>query len=173
MPLDILIEALLFYKSAPQKKSTLMKLFAVGEDEFQSALSALSERLKVGAIRLVETDTSIQLVTTPELSEFVETLRKKDLSGDISKAGAETLSVILYREPVSRAEIDRIRGVNSSFILRNLLTRGLVVREAKGSGYEFSISTKLLTHLGVSQKQDLPEFAEIMNEIETFETNQS
>lgn len=173
MSLDILIEALLFYKAAPQSKSKLLKLFAVGEDELTSAINILQTRLQNGATRLIVTETDIQLATAPELSEFVESLRKNELSGDISKVGAETLAIILYREPISRAEIDRIRGVNSSFILRNLLVRGLIIRESTAgtsNGYQFRISPALLQHLGTTNKQALPKFSEFMSAIDAFDT---
>lgn len=174
MSLDVLIEALLFYKAAPQNKAKLMKLFAVPAEEFSAAILTLQNRLQNGATRLLVTDTDIQLTTAPELSEFIETLRKKDLTGDIGKAGAETLAIILYREPISRAEIDRIRGVNSQFILRNLLTRGLITREpAPSNSYQFRISTELLQHLGVSNKQALPKFSEFMTAIDAFNTSES
>lgn len=171
MTLDVLIEALLFYKAVPQSKQKLMKLFAVPEAEFGAALKTLKERLQSGAIRLVETETEVQLATSPELADFVEQLRKQDLSGDIGKAGAETLAIIMYREPISRTEIDRIRGVNSSFILRNLLTRGLITRESiTGNGYQFRISPSLLQHLGVSNKRELPKFSEFMGALDDFDT---
>lgn len=170
MPLDVLIEALLFYKAAPQNKQKLIKLFAVPDDEFSTAISTLKKRLEFGAIRLIETDAEIQLATTSELSTFIESLRKQDLTGEIGKAGAETLAIILYREPISRVEIDRIRGVNSSFILRNLLMRGLINRESiTGNGYQFRISATLLQYLGVTDKRHLPQFSEFMNAIDSFD----
>jgi segregation and condensation protein B len=170
MPLDVLIEALLFYKATPQNKEKLTKLFAVPENELLDAVNVLKKRLEIGATRLIETETDIQLSTAPELSTFVESLQKQELTGDIGKAGAETLAIILYREPISRAEIDRIRGVNSSFILRNLLIRGLIIRESiTGNGYQFRISTTLLQHLGVTNKQNLPHFSEFMNAIDAFD----
>lgn len=169
MPLDVLIEALLFYKATPQKKTALQKMFAIGDvEEWEAALKKLHTRLQSGATRLVETDTELSLSTAPELAEFIESLRKNELKGDIGKAGAETLAIILYREPISRAEIDRIRGVNSSFILRNLLVKGLVEREASGNTYQFSITSELLQQLGVSKKSDLPRFSDFMNAIDTF-----
>ncbi len=169
MPLDILIEGLLFYRASPQNKVTLMKLFACGDDELHEAIEKLRGRLNIGAIRLLESETEIQLVTAPELSEFISSLQKNDLATDIGKAGAETLAIILYKEPVTRGEIDRIRGVNSSFILRNLLTRGLIERETLKGAQKYKISTQLLQHLGVGQKYELPRFAEFMNSIESFE----
>lgn len=171
MPLDILIEGLLFYKSAPQKKASLLKLYSVSADDLTIAIKHLSERLQTGALRLVETDTEISLATAPELALFIEQIRKADIKNDIGKAGAETLSIVLYRGPVSRNEIDRIRGVNSSFILRNLLIRGLIERNAsaKGNGYTFSVTPALLSQLGVPSTSNLPEFSRITDALEQFE----
>jgi len=172
MPLDILIEGLLFYRSAPQKKALLEKMYDVSTEDFRAALDVLRERLTQGATRLLETDTDVELVTAPELAPFIEALRKGDIKSDIGKAGAETLSIILYRNPITRSEIDRIRGVNSSFILRNLLIRGLIERsQAKqGSGYTFSVTPSLLAHLGVTDTRELTDFARITDALETFTT---
>jgi segregation and condensation protein B len=74
----------------------------------------------------------------------------------------------LYREPITRGEIDRIRGVNSSFILRNLQTKGLVERKPYKNSYSYQITPALLMHLGVTSKQDLPHFSEFMSKIDAF-----
>lgn len=170
MPLDILLEGLLFYRSQPLKKATLMKQFGVSEEDFRTTLDTLRQRLEAGATRLLETDSEIELVTAPAIAPFIEELRKQDIKADIGKAGAETLAIILYRGPISRSEIDRIRGVNSSFILRNLLIRGLIERtnEKKGNGYTFAITPTLLAHLGVSRGSELTDFARITDALENF-----
>ena len=169
MPLDILIEGLLFYKSQPLKKAMLAKQFAVSEEDLRTTLDTLRARLEAGATRLLETDTDIELVTAPILAPFIEELRKQDIKSDIGKAGAETLAIVLYRGPISRSDIDKIRGVNSSFILRNLLIRGLIERgEKQGSGYLFKATPSLLAHLGVDRKEGLTEFARITDALETF-----
>ncbi len=173
MNLDVLIEALLFYKAVPQNKKRLIASFGVSDEAFAEALHILRKRLEQGAIRLVETDIEIQLTTAPELSEFVESLRKQDMVGDIGKAGAETLAIVLYREPISRAEIDRIRGVNSAFILRNLMMRGLISRESiTGNGYRFRITPTLLQHLGITDKRSLPKYSEFMSTIDAFDNTE-
>jgi len=168
MPLAALIEGVLFYTGAPQKKSNLLELFDVTTNDLEQAIANLKQRLEAGGVRLLETDLELQLVTAPELSEVVDTLRKGELSQDIGKAGAETLAIVLYREPISRGEIDRIRGVNSAFILRNLMTRGLVERQASKNSHEFRIAPALLQHLGVTHKHELPHFGEFMDAIDTF-----
>lgn len=170
MPLDTLLEGLLFYRAIPLKKSAILKQFAVDESGLEAAIAALQARLEKGALRLIETKTEIQLVTAPALAPFIEDLRKQDMKKDIGKAGAETLAVILYRGVVTRSEIDQIRGVNSSFILRNLMVRGLIERQPtkRGGGYEFSITPELLAHLGVAKQQELTDFARITDALETF-----
>ena len=170
MPIDVLVEGLLFYKSSPQKKTVVMKLFGISESELTTAIATLAERLTAGATRLVETEDEIQLVTCTEMAPIIEALRKTELKADIGKAGAETLAIILYQEPISRAEIDRIRGVNSSFILRNLLIRGLIERSQNKNhtGYVFSITPGLLTYLGVTHKHELPDFAVVATALEQF-----
>ncbi len=175
MPIDILIEGLLFYKSAPQKKAVVRKLFDISEEDLVSSLIIIKERLKSGATRLIETGEDIQLVTAPELAPVIEAMRKSELKADIGKAGAETLAIILYQEPVSRADIDRIRGVNSSFILRNLQIRGLVERlpASTGGSYRYTITPALLAHLGVTSKHDLPDFARITDALEKFAVTSS
>jgi len=170
MPLDILLEGLLFYRSAPLKKQVIMKQFSADIDGLNAAIAALQARLENGALRLIETDLEIQLVTAPALAPFIEDIRKQDMKSDIGKAGAETLAIVLYRGVVTRAEIDQIRGVNSTFILRNLLVRGLIQRQPaeKGSGYAFRIAPELLAHLGVTSTHELVDFARITDALDAF-----
>jgi segregation and condensation protein B len=111
------------------------------------------------------------LGTAKELSPLIEQLTKDELNRDLGKAGLETLSIILYQGPISRADIDYIRGVNSQFIIRNLLIRGLVERvdnpqDARSFLYQTTLS--LLSHLGLSKKEDLPEYTKIREDIESY-----
>lgn len=168
-PIDTLLEGLLFYKATPLKKAVICKLLNITLEELATASVSLDARLQTGAIRLIQTETELQLATAPELAEFIDTLRKTELKSDIGKAGAETLAIILYREPISRAEIDRIRGVNSTFILRNLLMRGLVERATdSGPQHTYHITTELLGMLGVTKKHDLPQYGKILDALDTF-----
>jgi segregation and condensation protein B len=176
MNLDARIEAVLFYKSEPVKKSWLADFFEVSTSEIEQALRVCTATLASRGVRLVMTDTSVQLVTAPEVSETIERVRKEELSGDIGKAGAETLAIVLYRGPLSRAEIDRIRGVNSTFILRNLLIRGLVERRAHPTdsrSWIYAVTPALMNHLGVESRETLPEFGAIMDALDVFEKQQA
>lgn len=167
--LDVQLEGVLFYKAAPMKKRALCTLFAVEENELATALATLEGRLDTGATRLIVTDTEVALVTAPELDPLIDDLRKDEMKRDIGKAGAETLAIVLYRGPISRAEIDRIRGVNSSFILRNLMTRGLVERTTGSKQNQYQVTTDLYAHLGVTKRTDLPGFSETMNALDAYE----
>lgn len=175
MKLESQIEGILFYKTEPVKKLFLADFFDVTPDELESALLALTENLRNRGLSLLSTDTTVQLVTSPELSELIDVLRTDELSRDIGKAGAETLAIILYRGPLTRGEIDRIRGVNSTFIIRNLLVRGLVERRTNPSdsrSFLYAITPSLLQHLGIEKREDMPEFETIMNSLDAFETEQ-
>ncbi len=166
------IHGVLFYKAEPMTLTELARFFEVAEEEIKSAIVTLESELQSGGTRLVRTDTEVELVTSPDIADTIEKLRKDDLKRDIGKAGAETLAIILYRGPVSRAEIDSVRGVNSSFILRNLLIRGLIERRSNPKdqrSFTYAITTELLTHLGITKREELPQFADIMNALDTFE----
>jgi segregation and condensation protein B len=118
---------------------------------------------------LLEKENEITLGTAPELSKLIEDLQKEELNKDLSKASLETLSIVLYKNGVSRAEIDYIRGVNSSFTLRALSVRGLVEKtmDAKDNRrYIYKPSFELLSFMGVKSVEELPEYAEVKNGIE-------
>lgn len=167
--LEKMLEGVLFYKASPQKKPDLCKLLSCTEETLADAVNTLKERLAAGGTSLIETDSDLQLVSSPELDEIIESMRKDELKRDIGKAGAETLSIVLYKGPITRVEIDRIRGVNSGFILRNLLIRGLVERSSVGRTHSFEATPALLAHLGITNKTELPDYSVVLDQLEAFE----
>ncbi|MEX0917555.1 MAG: SMC-Scp complex subunit ScpB [Candidatus Paceibacterota bacterium] len=170
MELSMQLEGVLFYKATPLQKRTLCALLKVKEPELEEAVTALQNRLSGSGTRVVVTDTEVELVTAPELDELIESVRKDELKRDIGKAGAETLAIILYRGPLSRAEIDRIRGVNSSYILRNLMTRGLIERtESTKQSNQYAVTTTLLRHMGVTSRTELSGYTDTMNALDAYE----
>ena len=93
----------------------------------------------------------------------------------MGKAGLETLSIILYQGPITRSEIDYIRGVNSNFILRNLLVRGLIekiVSPKDTRSFMYRPTFELLQHIGVSKIENVPDYQKIRTEIENFKNGQ-
>ncbi|KKW24138.1 MAG: Segregation and condensation protein B [Parcubacteria group bacterium GW2011_GWF2_52_12] len=166
------LEAVLFWKGEPTTRAALAEFLAVSEGELQSAVEELRERLMGRGVRLLEVYDTLALVTAPEVAELIARITKEELSRDIGKAGLETLSVILYRGPLSKPEIDYIRGVNTSSTLRTLLSRGLLERTENPEDareYLYRPAIELLAHLGIKNGKELPEYATIAAELAAFE----
>jgi segregation and condensation protein B len=107
--------------------------------------------------------------TVPAVGEIIADLKKTELSVALSRGALETLVIILYHTHISKSEIDYIRGVNSQFMLRNLLLRGLIEKtesetDKRISVYRVTIET--LQWLGITQPTQLPDYAEFHNEME-------
>lgn len=162
------LEAVLFWKGEPMTRTLLSRLLSVSDEELRIASESLRNHLAGRGVRLLETDESLALVTAPETSELITFITKDELSHDIGKAGLETLSIILYRGPVTKTDIDYIRGVNSQYILRALLIRGLVERIPDGKSFIYRTTPELLTELGLTNLDELPERERIMNDINFF-----
>jgi segregation and condensation protein B len=161
MNLEQKIEAILFYKNEPLEIKELSKLAGKEESEVKEALKNLSDSLVGRGVCLIETEKEISLATAPEMKDVIEQIAKDEMSSEIGKAGLETLAIILYSGPISRREIDYIRGVNSTFILRNLCMRGLAEREQDSKDQRilrYKSSLSLLAHLGLKKAEELPEF---------------
>lgn len=165
------IEAVLFYKNEPVALAELSKTLGVPSEDIAAAIEKLNEFYKDRGMVIVTDGTVVSFGTHPALSQLIENLRKDERSRDIGRAGLETLAIILYKGPISRREIDYIRGVNSGFILRNLLIRGLIERTESETGersFSYKPTLTLLEYLGVQRKEDLPEFATAFHKLSEF-----
>lgn len=171
MNLENKIEAILFFKNEPVSVAELAKLLDVNKEEIKNSISNLQDFYKDRGMVIVSDGENLNFGTHPNESELIEKLQKEEFSRELGRAGLETLAIILYKGPVSRREIDHIRGVNSSFILRTLLIRGLIERTEGISGersYSYKATLKLLEHLGISRREDLPEYQTTFKKIEEF-----
>lgn len=185
MILEAKIEAILFWKGEPVSVKELAKFLEVDKKEISTALEILEKNFIESSrgLTLVRNGSGVteevMLYTAPAASELIKKLAKDELSRDISKAAVEVLSLIIYRGPISKRDIDYIRGVNSSYILRNLLVRGLVERtETAADGqtarsFVYQPTFDLLSHLGVSKREDLPDFAKVQADIAEFMTREA
>jgi segregation and condensation protein B len=161
MSLEAQIEAILFWKAEPVSRKFLAEALGRPEEEILSALQNLERQLAERGVILMWKDEEVLLGTKPEAGELIERLTKEELGKELGKAALETLAIVLYQAPVTRARIDYIRGVNSSFILRHLQIRGLVERipnPADARGFLYRPTFDLLQHLGAAKVEDLPEF---------------
>ena len=174
MKLESQIEAILFWKAEPVSIKKLATLLSKTEDEIKAALIFLRGALSERGITLIQLEDEVALGTSKEASDLIESLTKEELIKDLGKAGLETLSIILYQGPISRAEIDYIRGVNSQFILRNLLIRGLVERidnPKDQRSFLYKPTLQLMSFIGISKIEDIPEFESVKKDIENFKNH--
>ncbi len=161
-----IIESILFVSGEPLAISKICKIIKLEKEAVEGALDELAKEYSEGkrGINIIRKEDDVQMVSSPENVEFVEGLVKSELQESLGKAALEVLSVIAYRGPIARFGIDEIRGVNSSFILRNLLMRGLVERENNpkdSRGYLYKISFDFLKKLGIADISELPDFEKL------------
>lgn len=165
------IEAILFYKAEPVKIKDLAKMVDEDEMSVKGRILNLEKSMEGRGLCLIHNNDSVMLATSPLAKSLVEKLLKEDLEKDLGKAGLETLSIVLYMGPIKRSEIDYIRGVNSTFILRNLLVRDLVERVENPEdqrSFLYRPTFNLLSHLGVSRIENLPEYEKTRKDLELF-----
>lgn len=167
------IEAYLFFKGEPVTLKEISRDLRISHDEAVSAILELENEHKNAkrGIVIVQYDGVVTLGTHPITSDFITALTKEELQKDLGKSALETLTIILYQGPITRSKIDHIRGVNSNFILRNLLMRGLVSRVPDPTderSFVYTPSLDLLTHLGVTKIEDLPDFESVSTTLKSF-----
>lgn len=160
-----ILEGLLFASANPVTLKQLTKWANSDEASVVSALEEISRQRNVetSGIHLLRHEDKIQLVTSPVVSEAVKALSKEDLSEELTRPSLEALTIIAYRGPVTKPEIEAIRGVNCSLIIRNLLMRGLIEEKEDAHRLQpvYSLSTDTLRHLGVRGVDELPDYGEL------------
>lgn len=168
------LEAFLFHYGEAVEIKKIAKILKLKENEAADLVNFLENNLKETAGRglmLLRQEDRVQLVTKPEFENINKELIKEEFREELSPASLETLSIIAYLGPVSRATVDFVRGVNSSFILRSLLVRGLVEREPnpeRRNVYDYRVSFDFLRHIGLGRQEDLPEYDKYKDIIQKF-----
>lgn len=161
------VEALLFAADRPLDLETLLSVFdgAVGESELEAALCELENRYdeRHSGVVLTRVAGGYQLRTAPQLGELVARLREVRPMR-LSRAAMETLSIVAYRQPVSRSDVESLRGVDSSGVLRSLLELGLVRivgrREGVGRPLLYGTDERFLSFFGLDSLDSLPRLRE-------------
>ncbi|MBT3418747.1 MAG: SMC-Scp complex subunit ScpB [Candidatus Magasanikbacteria bacterium] len=167
--MDILshIESILFVASKPLPLTRIAKATGKQVGDICEAVENLRRKWNrddSGIHILFEAD-QVQMVTNPLCSDVIEGFVKDEVAGELTRAQLETLTVVAYQGPVTRPELEQIRGVNCAIILRNLLIRGLI-EETTSSEHilpVYTLSILSLRHLGISAATDLPGFTELRN----------
>lgn len=163
------IEAILFTSGEAVPFLTLQKILQIEKETLSKALkeyqTVLEER--ESALVLITDSKSARLGVLSDYTPVLENLVKSELQSGLSRAALEVLALVAYLAPVARVEIDAIRGVNSSFTLRNLATRGLIERKGNPNdarGYVYEASMEFLTTLGIENTEKLPGYQELRND---------
>ena len=157
-------EAVLFSVGSPMERRHLAEALDVTGDTLDGVLEALDDSLEEHGLMLQRHRDMVQLVTRPEAAGAVRRVLNPEVTGRLSPAAYETLAVIAYRQPVTKAAIDDVRGVDSERVLEGLLSRGLVEErgrlETPGTPRTFGTTMRFLQILGVGSLEDLPGLAD-------------
>ena len=128
--------------------------------DVEEALKSLEARLETSGVMLQKNGSEVELVTRPETAEVVKQVVNAEAQGELTRASLETLTILAYRGPLTRPELEQIRGVQSAIILRNLMLRGLVEEkeDARLGQPTYAVTFDFIRHLGLKSVNDLQEY---------------
>jgi segregation and condensation protein B len=165
--------SLLFTSGRPLKSKYLAKILEVEEQAVKAALDAAVAENKDHGIILLENSGEYQLATNSKYSPQVKNFLNAELREKLTDATVEVLAIIAYRQPISKAEIEAIRGVNSQYSVRNLLMRGLVEKIPNPNDSRsvlYQTTTEFLMHMGLTSIKELPAFEKLVENIKLQQT---
>ncbi len=166
------IESLLFISAKPMAIKQLSSLVKKENKEVEKICGELIEEYKKNksGIQIVKNNSKYQMVSSPENAKIVQDFIKDETTGELTRPSLETLTIIAYREPISKLDLERIRGVNCSLILRNLLLRGLIEYKFDKKKREtyYNISFDFIRFLGINDINQLPDY-ERLNKDDTLD----
>lgn len=156
------IESILFVASKPLTYAQIGKSLGASEQDVERAVQELIHKYnqEASGIHILHEGDRLQMASNPKNISAIEGFMKDEVSGELTKAQLETLTVITYRGPITRPELEQIRGVNCAIILRNLLMRGLIEETQDDHALlpTYRVSLETLRHLGITSTKELPEY---------------
>jgi segregation and condensation protein B len=159
------LESLLFVADRAVAVEDLSTALQAGSDDVENALRTLDAEYRERGIRLQRQGDKVQLVSAPEAGPAIERFLGLEISGRLSTAALETLSIVAYRQPIARAQVDAIRGVNSDSTLRTLVRRGLLEQmgraETVGRPILYGTTLEFLQQFGLQSLHDLPDWEQL------------
>ena len=163
--LPAIIESLLFVAEGPQEIGTLAKTLGVPRQGVERAVETLVASVAERGLFVQRMGDRVQLSTAPDAAPYIEHFLEVE-HGYLSRASLETLAIVAYRQPVTRAMIEAVRGVNSDHAVSTLIARGLIedVGRAPGPGRPVLLSTSIrfLEYFGLQRPDDLPALPELV-----------
>lgn len=162
------IESILFVAGKPMTGKQIAKILEKETAEVELALNEIAESRKDSGVVLLNSGEDWQMATNAKNSTQVKNFMNADLREKLTDATVETLAIVAYRQPISKGEIEAIRGVNCQYSLRHLLIRGLIQKtpnpkDSRQVLYETTI--EFLEHMGLQSVKDLPEFEALVEKI--------
>ncbi|MBN1876939.1 MAG: SMC-Scp complex subunit ScpB [Anaerolineae bacterium] len=161
LSVDALVEALVFAASQPLAVETLAETLSLSQEELEDVLIRLEARLiSASGLRLQRHRGRVQLVTAPAAASYIEQMLRLEVNLRLSQAALETLSIVAYAQPITRPQIEAIRGVNSDSTLRTLLAAGLLAEvgraDSVGRPMLYGTTLEFLQQFGLQNKDELP-----------------
>jgi len=166
------IEALLFVYGEPLSLREIAKMVGIKEDEVSRVLDELKNEYQEKGIVLLAHEGNFSFSTHPDVSGVLKDIIAKNLEEPLTPSSLETLSIVAYLGPITKVDIDDMRGVNSYFTLKSLLVRGLIHKkdqEEKGSLYDITFDA--LRYLGVTNRTELPSYDEFKEKLVRIREN--
>lgn len=163
-----ILESLLFIAGKPLGVADFAKTIQCSEQNIALALSELVKENSEKGIVILEDNGVFQMASSPQNSTYVKNLLNLELREKLTDATIEVLSIIVYRQPISKAEIEAIRGVNSQYSLRQLLIRGLIQRIPNPKdmrSFLYETTAEFLMHMGIRSNSELPDFSTFSQQI--------
>lgn len=162
----------------PLALKKIQAILGVKVDELDALISEFGKKLNSPerGMTLLFDKERVQLVTKPQFHKILENFVKEELSEDLTSASLEALALIAYFGPISRNRLEYLRGVNSIFILRSLLLRGLIERfpdPDRPAAFLYRPTFDLLKHLGLKSREDLPNYEKFQSLLKVFESQDS
>jgi segregation and condensation protein B len=155
------VEGLLFVADEPVAVGQLAQTVDATIEEVEAALTTLSEQYEGRGIRLQRGGNRVQMVSAPETASYIERFLGLELSSKLSTAALETLTIVAYQQPVTRADIEAIRGVNSDSVLRSLSSKGLIEElgrlDTVGRPIIYGTTFEFLQFFGLDDLDELPD----------------
>ena len=159
------IESLLFISAKPMTVKQISGLLRVKDSDIKKAGDELVEEYKNNkrGIQIIKNGSKFQMVSSPENAKVVQDFIKDETTGELTRPSLETLTIIAYRGPISKIDLDRIRGVNCSLIIRNLLLRGLIESKADSKKKEtyYTVTFDFIRFLGINDINELPDYEKL------------
>ncbi|HUG33681.1 MAG TPA: SMC-Scp complex subunit ScpB [Anaerolineales bacterium] len=173
LSLSAQMEALLFVSGEPVAIAQLAAALDVAPSVIERGLNELDASLSSRGLRLQRHAGRVQLTTAPQLAELVEHFLGLEATTHLSRAALETLAIIAYQQPVTRPQIDSIRGVNSDSMLKSLSHKNLILESGRADGpgrpILYSTTPEFLQHFGLNSILEMPPLAQVEAEGENHD----